>query len=220
MNANIAWCFSIWYFLEYYSKGVLIYVHLRAFVVIIIVLLRELFTPALADGVLLKFDAVVWMVSTCPLISNSFSSYTSPFGIVPSAPITIGITMFHVFCFCFCFVLFFLGWVVLLQCLDIYLSFGFLLILLCSLRGRQNPLFVRFSFLFLFIYLFFIFYFFLTITRSGWQIKIRRSVCISKSHRSLCVSFTGIDSKLCIYHLLIWSDFNFLNSSQWIASPT
>ena len=67
-------------------------------------------------------NAVVWMVSTCPLISKSSSSFTNPLGIVPSAPITIGITanfMSHSFFF------------VLLQSQDIYFSFHFLLILLC-----------------------------------------------------------------------------------------
>ena len=52
-------------------------------------------------------NAVVWMVSACPLISKSYSPFTKTLGIVPSAPITIGITitfMFHCFvCFFFSF---------------------------------------------------------------------------------------------------------------------
>ena len=45
-------------------------------------------------------SAVVWMVSACPLISKFSSPFTNLLGIVPSARITIGITvtfMFHVF---------------------------------------------------------------------------------------------------------------------------
>ena len=82
-------------------------------------------------------NAVVLMVSTCPLISKSSSLFTNPLGIVPSAPITISITitfMFHSFI------------LVLQQGLDINLSFCFLLILLCGLLRGQYPLFSRFSF--------------------------------------------------------------------------
>ena len=45
-------------------------------------------------------NAVVWIVSTCPLILTTSSSFINPLRIVPSAPITIGITvtlMFHCF---------------------------------------------------------------------------------------------------------------------------
>ena len=45
-------------------------------------------------------------------------------------------------------------------------------------------------------------------------------ICMSKSQRSLCVSFSRTDSGLCIYHLLEWSNFNFLHDSQWIPLPT
>ena len=40
-------------------------------------------------------SAIVWMVSICPLISNSSRPFISPLVTVPSAPITIGIT--HIF---------------------------------------------------------------------------------------------------------------------------
>ena len=39
------------------------------------------------------YNAVVCMVSICPPISNRSSPFTKPLGIVPSAPITIGITV-------------------------------------------------------------------------------------------------------------------------------
>ena len=41
-----------------------------------------------------------------------------------------------------------------------------------------------------------------------------------KSQRSLCFSFSRTDSGLCIYHLFLWSNFNFLHNSQWITLPT
>ena len=74
-------------------------------------LLWEIFTPVLADRFSLEFEwqqdsrtllsilnnTVVWMGS-CPLISKSSIPFTNPWGIVPRAPTTIGITvtfMFH-----------------------------------------------------------------------------------------------------------------------------
>ena len=41
--------------------------------------------------------------------------------------------------------------------------------------------------------------------------RIRWSVYISKSKT---------DSNLCIYHFIVWSNFNFLYNSQWITFPT
>ena len=40
---------------------------------------------------------------------------------------------------------------------------------------------------------------------------------MSKSHRSLSVAFSRTDSGLCIYHLFVWSNLNFLRSSKWIT---
>ena len=72
----------------------------------------------------------------------------------------------------------------------------------------QSPQFCKFSF-------------FLLITiRSGLLVKIRRSVCMTKSHRSLYVSFSRTDAGFCIYHLFVWSNLNFLHISQWITLPT
>ena len=62
--------------------------------------------------------------------------------------------------------------------------------------------------------------FLLIIIRSGLRAEIRWSVCISKSHRSLCVSFSRTGSGLCIYHLLALSNLNFLHISQWTTLPT
>ena len=43
---------------------------------------------------------------------------------------------------------------------------------------------------------------------------------MSKSHRSLCVSFCRIEAGLRIYHLFVWSNLNFLHITQWITLPT
>ena len=60
----------------------------------------------------------------------------------------------------------------------------------------------------------------LIIIRSGLLAEIRWSVCMSKSHRSLCVSFSRTVAGLCIYHLLAWSNFSFLYISQRITLHT
>ena len=92
----------------------------RMRLLLLLLLLWELFTPALADDFPLELcdskspqvsrtllsiladlnNVVVWIVSTCPLISKSSSPFIYPFRGIPSAPITIGLTitfMFHSF---------------------------------------------------------------------------------------------------------------------------
>ena len=64
------------------------------------------------------------------------------------------------------------------------------------------------------------FLFLLIIIRSGCLTEIRWFVCISKSQRSLCVSFSRTDSGLCEYHLFILLNFNFLHNFLWITLPT
>ena len=77
----------------------------------------------------------------------------------------------------------------------------------CSLGGsmkRQNSRDGKFSF-FLLIY---------TEVWFWWP------VWISKSQRILFVSFSRIDPGLCIYHLVIWSNFNFLHNFESITFST
>ena len=62
-------------------------------------------------------------------------------------------------------------------------------------------------------------FFLLIITWSARLAKIWWSVCISKSQRSLCFSFSRTDVGLCKYHLFVWSNLNFLHNSQWITLP-
>ena len=65
-------------------------------------------------------------------------------------------------------------------------------------------------------------FFLLIIIRSGLLAEIRWSVYIYilKSHRSLCVLISRTGAGLCIYHLFVWSNLNFLHISQWITLPT
>ena len=60
----------------------------------------------------------------------------------------------------------------------------------------------------------------LTITRSGCQAEIMWSVFITKSQRSLRISFSWKDSVLCIYHLFVLSNLNFFHNSQLITLPS
>ena len=83
-----------------------------------------------------------------------------------------------------------------------------LVLLFTCQPGQQNPKFCKFSF------------FFFIIIRSGCLAEIWWSICISKSQKSLSVSFSRTNSGLCIYLLFIWSNFKFLLSSKWITFPT
>ena len=64
------------------------------------------------------------------------------------------------------------------------------------------------------------FFFLVIIIRSSCLAEIRWSVCISKSQRSLCISFSRTASGLCPNHLFVWSNLNLLHHSQWITLPT
>ena len=142
--------------------------------------------------------AVVCIVSTRQPTSKSSRPFNNPLFIVPNAPITIGTIvtfMFHNFFNS-------------LARSSTYPSFHFPSDLFCDPLGQQSRQFCKCSF------------FLLIIIRSGLLAGIRRSVCMLKSHRSLCVSFSKTDAGLCIYYLLLWSNLSFLHISQWITLPT
>ena len=61
--------------------------------------------------------------------------------------------------------------------------------------------------------------FLLIIMRSGRLAEIRWYVCMSKSQRGLCVSFFRTDVGWCTYDLFVWSNLNFLHSSQQTTLP-
>ena len=174
----------------------------------------EFFTTTLADSLSMEFEwqqvsslrallsilaglnnVVVWMFSTCPLISRSSSPYTNPLVIVLRVRITIGITVTFMFPSTFNF---------LARSRYFLLIFNFLVSRDSKVHNSANSLF----------------FFLLIIIRSGHLAEISWSVCISKPHCSLCVSFFRTDSGLCIYHLFVWSNLNFLHSSLWNTLPT
>ena len=100
------------------------------------------------------------MVSIRPLVSKTFNPFTYPLGIIPRAPITIGITVTFMFFSC-CFFL------ILWQDIGIYLSFCFFVFLLYGLPRRSSPLFGKFLWG-------------LTITRFGRDKMIRLNLKITE----------------------------------------
>ena len=126
-------------------------------------------------------NAVVWMVSTCHLISKSCCPFINLLVIIPRAPITIGINitfMFYSF----------------LNSLarPSYLSF-FSLSFNVTLWSAGTAKFTILQDLFLGG----------IIIRSNRLTKIRWSVWMSKYQTSLWVPFSGPDVWLCIYHLFL-----------------
>ena len=143
-------------------------------------------------------NAVVWMVSTRPPTSKSSRPFSNHLVTVPNAPITIGIIitcMFHSF----------FNSLARSRYLSVF-SHSFNYIQWLAGTAKSTILQVLF--------------FLLIIIRSGLLAEIRWSVCMSKSHRSLCVSFSRTGAGLCIYHLFVWSNLNFLHISQWITLTT
>ena len=142
-------------------------------------------------------NAVIWMVSTRPPTFKSSSPFSNPLVSVPNAQITIGIIvtcMFHSF----------------FNSLprSRYLSFfshSSSFILWSAGTAKSTILQVLF--------------FLLIIIKSRLLAEIRWSMCTSKSHRSLYVSFSRTGAGLCIYHLFVWSNLNFLHNSLWITLP-
>ena len=143
-------------------------------------------------------NAVVWIVSTHPPTSKSSRPFNNPLITVPNAPITIGTIVTFIFHS-------FLSSLARSRYLSFFsLSFRFIL----WSAGTAKSTILQILFLLLII------------MRSGLLAEIRWSVCMSKSHRSLCESFSRTGAGLCIYHLFVWSNWNFLHISQWITLPT
>ena len=146
-------------------------------------------------------DGVGLMVSTRPVTSKSPSPFNNPLVIVPKAPITIGIIvtfMFHSFFFNS-------------LARSRYFFFFFTFFRFYSVVSRDSKVDNFANSLFFLL---------LIINRPGLLAEIRWSVCTSKSHWSLCVSFSRTGTRVCIYHLFVWSKLNFLHISQWITLPT
>ena len=113
-------------------------------------------------------NAIVWIVSTRPVIFKFSIFCIIPSVIIIKAPITIVMNVhftFHVFS-------------IPLQGLVFYPFFHILPILLCGQPGQQSSKFCKISFLLLII------------IRSGNQTEIRGSICISRSLGCFCVLFS------------------------------
>ena len=123
-------------------------------------------------------NAVVWIVSTRPPTSKSSRPFNNPLVTVPNAPITIGTIvtfMFHSF----------FNSLARSRYLSFFsLSFRFLL----WSAGTAKSTILQILFLLLII------------MRSGLLAGIRWSVCIFKSHRSLCESFSSYYYSLRVFH--------------------
>ena len=143
-------------------------------------------------------NAVVWMVSTRPTTSKSSCPFNNPLVTVPKAPITMGIIATFM-------LQSFFNSLARSRYLSLF-SHSFSFILWSAGTAKSTILQI--------------FLFLLIIIRSGLLAENWWSVCMSKSHRSLCVSFSRTGAGLCIYHLLAWSNLNFLHISQWITLPT
>ena len=152
--------FNIFMYNASKSNSNKLYIYIYIIIVVIIVTPGEFFTPelvmvsnwSLRDNkspkisrtlfVILAdfYNAVFWMVYIYPLISKFSSSFTNPMEIVPSAPITIGITVTFMSHSYFQFS----------SKVKIFISlFGFFYFH-CVPPGRQSPPFTRLS-LFLFL---------------------------------------------------------------------
>ena len=186
---------------DHFANAVLLFYSLRVFHISVSlwfltevwVTISVLESPGLFSVFELLNSLIVWMVSPLSFIFKSSSPCTNPLVTVSRAPITIGIKdtfMFHNFS-------------IPLQGPGIYPSFNFLSVLLCWDSKTHN--FASSLFLLLII------------IRSDCLAEIWWSVCISKSHGSLCVSFSKTAGGLCMYHLFLWSNLNFLHNSQWIT---
>ena len=124
-------------------------------------------------------NAVIWIVSTSPPTSKSSRPFNNPLVIVPKAPITIDTIITFIFHSFFNSL-----------ARSRYLSFfahSFRFILWSAGTTKSTILQILF--------------FLLIIKTFGLLAGIRWSVCMSKSHRSLCVSFSKTAAGLWIYHL-------------------
>ena len=134
-------------------------------------------------------NAVVSMVSTRPSTSKSSSPFNNPLVTVTKAPITIGIIVTFMFQF-----FQFPSKVEVLILLFTFFQFY-------SVVSRDNKV-VNFVNSFFFSFFFFLL---LIVIRSSLLAKIRWSLCMSKSLRSLCVSFSRTGAELYIIIIIIFS---------------
>ena len=86
----------------------------------------------------------------------------------------------------------------------IYVSFHFVLFTFYCPLKQQYAIYSKF---------FFYYTWFVFLDRIIW------SVCMSGSQIIVCLK-TRTDSRLCVYHLIAWSNLNILHNSHWITFST
>ena len=147
------------------------------------------FSRTLLSILVVRNNVVVWIVSTRPPTSKSSSPLSNPLVIVSKAPITIYIIvtfMFHIF----------FNSLAKSRYLSFF-SYSFSFILWSAGTAKSTILQI-------------IFFLLLIIISSGHLAEIRWSVCTSKSHMCLCMSFCRTGAGLCLYYLFVWSNLNII----------
>ena len=140
------------------------------------------------------------MVSTCPLISKSLSSYTSPLVTMLSALIISGITVTYIFS----------SFSPFSSKVSVLITLFAFIVLSSGQPDRKSRLFGRSSF-FLFLFFFFFFFFCLLLGLVVWP-RFGDLFYLKISKNFLRLIF-WTDSGLCIYHLFVWPNLNFLHKS-------
>ena len=142
-------------------------------------------------------NAVIWIVSTRPPTSKSSRPFNNPSVIVPNAPITIGtIVTFMLYSF--------FQFSSKVQVLILF-SHSFRFILWFARTAKSTILQI----------LFFI------DNNKVWSSRPRLGdPCVCQRLIGVYVSYPKTGAGLCIYHLLVWLNLNFLHIFQWITFPT
>ena len=140
-------------------------------------------------------NAVVWMVSTCSVISKTSSSCINHLVAAPQAPITIGIIV------TFILRMFFLIPDEVQVLISLFASCYFYFEVSQDSKVHCSANSVLFFYLFFFLWI---------IIMSSRLAEVSWSVCMSKSQRSLSVPFSYIYSGLCIYRSFVESNLNIL----------
>ena len=161
--------------------------------------LSRIFLSILID----LYNAVVWMALAHAPIFNSSSPLTMLLGTVPSAQIITGITIAFIFYNFFSSLARF-KYVSLL----IFFDFHFVVHRDGKVHYTSGSLFF-FLFVFVFVLLSLGLVFWLGLG----------DLFVFKNLRIFCLSFSRTNSGLCIYHLVVCSNFNFLHYSLWITFP-
>ena len=161
------------------------------------------------------------MVSARSLISKIFNLFTKPLGIVPNAPFKIGITvniMFHSF-------LSSLPRSKFSSLFSFFVHFHWVLCRSGKIHKSEGSLFLlTISFYSLRVFHIIVSWWFSTgVLVTASLLKSPRFFTVFRPISTM-LEFGQSPSVplllLCIYHLFVWSNFNFLHNSQWITLLT